>query len=218
MKAYALALIVFLLLPVSVAAQTLPATNPIFPLPDVVLVPGVARPLLIFEPRYRAMVADALKGDRIIGMVLLRPGFEANYEGRPPIYPIGCAGRITQAQQLEDGRYVIELQGFVKFRVTSEDQSRPYRLARVDPVDDVAPTRETADLSALRLRLETLLNASDPLDPDLLSLPDETFVNTIAQNAGMEIGERQSLLEIPGAVRRAQALIAWLESRVAPRR
>lgn len=218
MNAYALALIVFLLLPVSAAAQTLPATIPIFPLPDVVLFPGVARPLLIFEPRYRAMVADALKGDRIIGMVLLRPGFEANYEGRPPIYPIGCAGRITQSQQLEDGRYVIELQGFAKFRVTSEDQSRPYRLARVEPVEDVAPTRETADLSALRLRLETLLNASNPLDPDLLSLPDEIFVNTIAQNLEMGVAERQSLLEIPGATRRAQALIERLEGSVAPRR
>ena len=218
MKVRTLALTVLLLLPVSMPAQTLPATIPIFPLPEVVLFPGVARPLLIFEPRYRAMVADALKGDRIIGMVMLRPGFEANYEGRPPIYPVGCAGRITQAQQLEDGRYVIELQGFSKFRVTSEDQNRPYRLARVDPVEDVAPTRETADLSALRLRLETLLNASDPLDPDLLSLPDEIFVNTVAQNIGMDPGERQNLLEIPGAARRAQALIALLDGRVAPRR
>jgi Lon protease-like protein len=218
MKARTLALIALLLLPVSVSAQTLPATIPIFPLPEVVLFPGVARPLLIFEPRYRAMVADALKGDRVIGMVMLRPGFEANYEGRPPIYPIGCAGRITQAQQLEDGRYVIELQGLSKFRVASEDQSRPYRLARVDPIADLAPVRETTDLSALRLRLETLLNASDPLDPDLISLPDETFVNTVAQNLAMEPAERQNLLEILGAASRAQALIAWLEGRVAPAR
>src|SRR5436190_5819115 len=67
-------------------AITLPSEIPLFPLPEVVLFPGARRPLLIYEPRYRAMVADALKGNRIIGTVLLRPGFEANYEGRPPIY------------------------------------------------------------------------------------------------------------------------------------
>src|SRR6266852_6320835 len=74
-----------------VFTDRLPATIPIFPLGDAMLFPNVSRPLLIFEPRYRAMVADAVKGDRLIGMVTLRPGFEADYEGRPPIYPIGCA-------------------------------------------------------------------------------------------------------------------------------
>ena len=71
--------------------EELPSEIPLFPLPDVVLFPGVTRPLLIFEPRYREMVADALKGDRVIGMVMLRPGFEKDYEGRPPS-GIGCAG------------------------------------------------------------------------------------------------------------------------------
>jgi Lon protease-like protein len=76
-----------------VEAQTeLPPTIPIFPLEVTMLFPGISRPLHIFEPRYRAMVADALKGDRIIGMTTLKPGFEANYAGRPPIYEIGCAG------------------------------------------------------------------------------------------------------------------------------
>src|SRR5215510_9048604 len=91
----ALGLVVLLGLPVQLSAQparpgtppapgTLPATIPIFPLQDVMLFPNAFRPLLIFEPRYRAMVADALKGDRIIGMVMLQPGHEAEYEGRPP--------------------------------------------------------------------------------------------------------------------------------------
>ena len=65
----------------------LPPTIPIFPLPNAVLFPNVFLPLHIFEPRYREMVADALQGDRIIGMVLLRPGWEADYDGRPAIYP-----------------------------------------------------------------------------------------------------------------------------------
>src|SRR6266545_1111122 len=106
------------------AGVIVPREIPIFPLPDVTLFPGVSRPLLIFEPRYRAMVADALKGDRIIGMVVLKPGFEANYEGRPPIYEIGCATEISEYELLPDGRYTIVVHGLVKFRVTSEDNRR----------------------------------------------------------------------------------------------
>src|ERR671922_1672133 len=106
----------------------LPDTIPIFPLPNVVLFPNVFLPLHIFEPRYRQMVADALDGDRIIGMVLLRPGWEGNYEGRPPVYPIGCAGLITHAERLPDGRYDIVLQGLEKFRILAEDEGRPYRI------------------------------------------------------------------------------------------
>ena len=79
-------------------ARTLPATIPIFPLQDVMLFPHSSRPLHIFEPRYRAMVADALAGDSIIGMVLLQPGYEADYEGRPPVYAVGCAGVIIAVE------------------------------------------------------------------------------------------------------------------------
>jgi uncharacterized protein len=82
---------------------------PLFPLPNVVLFPNVFLPLHIFEPRYREMVADALASDRMIGMVLLRPGWERNYEGRPPVYPIGCSGVMTHAERLRDGRYDIVL-------------------------------------------------------------------------------------------------------------
>src|SRR5687767_11725133 len=93
----------------------LPPTIPIFPLPNAVLFPNVFMPLHIFEPRYRAMVADALAGDRIIGMVLLKPGFETDYEGRPPVYDIGCAGVVTHSEPQADGRYNIVLRGLEKF-------------------------------------------------------------------------------------------------------
>src|SRR5918999_1269127 len=112
------------------AQTTLPPVIPIFPLEPPMLFPGVSRPLYIFEGRYRTMVADALKGDRIIGMVTLQPGYEANYRGRPPIYEIGCAGVITEVEELAGGRYNIVLRGVVKFRVTGEDESRSYRLPR----------------------------------------------------------------------------------------
>ena len=216
--AWAIWLAVVLWLPASVCAQSLPSVIPLFPLPDVVLFPDVDLPLMIFEPRYRAMVADALKGDSLIGMVLLRPGHEADYEGRPPIYAIGCAGRIAKSQLLPDGRYLIELHGLVKFRVTSEDQSRPYRLARVEAMPEVTDANENADLSKLRLRLDSLLAASIPPDSGILSLPDEEFVNGLSQNLGLEPTERQDLLEMKGPLPRAQALIEWLNTRVGPLR
>ena len=78
--------------------------------------PNVFLPLHIFEPRYRQMVADALAGDRIIGMVLLQPGYEDDYDGAPPVYAIGCAGLITHVERLADGRYNIVLRGLERFR------------------------------------------------------------------------------------------------------
>src|SRR6187455_490515 len=105
----------------------LPPTIPIFPLPNVVLFPNVFLPLHIFEARYRALLNDALAGDRIIGMVLLRPGYEADYEGRPPIFRVGCAGVVTHSEALPDGRSNIVLRGLEKFRIIAEDQSKAYR-------------------------------------------------------------------------------------------
>src|SRR6476661_1177747 len=98
---------------------------PLFPLPNVFL------PLHIFEARYREMVADAVASDRLIGMVLLRPGWERDYEGRPPIYPVGCSGVITHAERLDDGRYNIVLRGVERFRILEEEGSRSYRSATI---------------------------------------------------------------------------------------
>src|SRR4029079_6084798 len=94
---------------------------PVFPLPNVVLFPHVCLPLHIFEPRYREMVSDALEGDRMIGMVLLRPGWEADYDGRPAIHAVGCEGLITHAERTADGRYNLVLRGLEKFRVQQEN-------------------------------------------------------------------------------------------------
>ncbi|HEY7449672.1 MAG TPA: LON peptidase substrate-binding domain-containing protein [Vicinamibacterales bacterium] len=195
------------------SASALPREIPLFPLPETTLFPGVSRPFLIFEPRYREMIADALKGDKIIGMVRLRPGFEKDYEGRPPIYAIGCAGTIEEYEQLPDGRYVILLRGLTTFRVVSEDARKPYRLARVEPIPEVLSDDERAMLSTLRNRIEKLLSTllppgAEPPDP---SLDDDEFVNIIAQNLGMPEADRQELLERDSVVARARALAELLE-------
>jgi Lon protease-like protein len=203
--------------PVATDVQTatpiaLPSQIPLFPLPEVVLFPGVRRPLVIYEPRYREMLADALKGDRIIGTVLLRPGFEANYEGRPPIYAIGCAGVIEDYQELPDGRYAILLRGLTTFRVVSEDQQKPYRLARVEAIPELLPDNEREPLSTLRERLAELLIAVlppdvEPPDPDL---EDDEFINITAQALSMPESVRQGLLERNSVLARARALVERL--------
>jgi Lon protease-like protein len=190
----------------------LPETLPIFPLPNVVLFPHVFLPLHIFEPRYRAMVGDALEGDRIIGMALLKPGWERDYEGRPPVYPIGCAGLITHAERMPDGRFNIVLRGMEKFRLLGEDTSRPYRIAHVEPLDEPA-CREIDVMRSERRKLEHLIlatgHADEPITPP--SMPDEDFVNALAQYLNFEPLEKQALLEVPDALARCRSVIDLLE-------
>jgi Lon protease-like protein len=193
----------------------LPATIPIFPLPNVVLFPDVFLPLHIFEPRYRAMVADALPGDRIIGMTLLRPGWEEDYEGRPAVYPLGCAGVITHAEPLADGRYDIILRGLEKFRILGENEHRSYRLAHIEALPETAGARERAALRRERDRLEGLIvscmgkSSHDCRVPG--TVPDEELVNALAQYLRLEPLEKQALLECDGVVARCRSLIELLE-------
>jgi Lon protease-like protein len=191
---------------------TLPGTIPIFPLAEITLFPNVSRPLHIFEQRYREMVADALKGDRIIGMVMLQPGFEKEYEGRPPIHAIGCAGYIAEFEQLPDGRYNIVLRGLTKFRVTTEDASRPYRLAHVEALAEPLSDADRASLRVQRERLDNMLEVLG-IDVPPATIPDEDVVNALALYLDMDPGTRLELLEIRGALLRAHALIALLETR-----
>ncbi len=200
----------------------LPPTIPIFPLPNVVLFPNVFLPLHIFEPRYRAMVNDALTGDRIIGMVLLQPGHEADYEGRPPVFPVGCAGVMTHSERLDDGRFNIVLRGMERFRITGEDNCKPYRIAEVSGLPEVVPEEDRPELRRHRHRLEALLAAAvertgaEPRFPP--AVPDEDLVNALAQYLELEPLERQALLERDGTLARCRALIELLEIKtLAPR-
>jgi len=196
-------------------APPLPAEIPLFPLPDVVLFPNLQRPLLIFEPRYREMLADALNGSRMLGMVVLRPGFEKDYDGRPPIYAVGCAGVIEEHEQLPDGRSIILLRGLTRFRVLSEDQRKPYRLARVEAIPERFTDADLGPLSALRERLARLLVTVLPpnVDPPDPSTSDTEFVHVIAQALAMPVPDRQELLERDSVLARARALVERLERR-----
>jgi uncharacterized protein len=195
----------------------LPPTIPLFPLPNVVLFPNVFLPLHIFEPRYRAMIGDALAGDRIVGMVLLQPGYEANYEGRPAVFPIGCAGVITHAEPLDEGRYNIVLRGLERFRITGEDSSKTYRLAHIDSLPETIPEDDRTELRRHRHRLEALIAVAieragtEPRFP--ATVQDEDLVNALAQYIELDPLERQALLEREGVLARCRALIDLLEMR-----
>ncbi len=191
----------------------------LFPLPNVVLFPNVFLPLHIFEPRYREMIADAVASDRMIGMVLLRPGWERKYEGRPPVYPIGCSGVITHVERLTDGRCNIVLRGIERFKILTEDHERPYRRAIVEPLGESAVNADDrAAIRRQRSKLEALLApavedaAVDAKIP--AAMPDEDLVNALAQYLDLEPLEKQALLEQQCLRARAESLVELLEMKV----
>jgi Lon protease-like protein len=196
-----------------------PPSIPIFPLPSVVLFPHVFLPLHIFEPRYRQMVADALSGDRLIGMTLLRPGYESDYDGRPPIYGTGCTGLITHFERLDDGRFNLILRGLDKFAVLGEEDdgggNRLYRRALVSLIDESLHDRDRDLLRSERRRLEAALGpffdraVGEQQLPS--AMPDEDFVNALAQYLEFEPVEKQALLERHGTIARCRSMVELLE-------
>jgi Lon protease-like protein len=204
---------------------------PLFPLPSVVLFPNVFLPLHIFEPRYRAMVGDALRGDRLIGMVLLRSGWEKDYEGRPAIYPVGCIGVITHAARLDDGRYNMVLRGVERFRVIEENHDRAYRRAVYEAASERSLTAdEHTAMTGLRKRLEALMttavetlgrrhlqHAADSRGDaphSTAGLNDEELVNALAQYLDFDPLEKLALLEQNCLKSRAAALLELLEMKM----
>jgi Lon protease-like protein len=118
----------------------------LFPLPNVVFFPHAMQPLHIFEPRYRQMTADALAGDRLIALTLPRPGWEAEYEEAPTVYPVACLGKIVADQQLADGRYNILLRGLSRIHIVHEiPHGKLYRKAKVELLVEVPPPDDDAE-------------------------------------------------------------------------
>jgi uncharacterized protein len=198
---------------------TIPTVIPLFPLPEVVLFPQVALPLHIFEPRYRKMVADAVAGDGVIGMTLLRGGWEHDYYGRPPLYERGCAGRIERHESLPDGRFNIVLRGLTRFRIVEEHAGEPYRMATVVPLPEAAGDPAEIDM-ARRDLMAAIGRAAD--GPQVLVIkPDvahDVFVNALSQSLALSGVERQSLLECDGVLERYRRLISILEFRLLEQR
>lgn len=129
----------------------------LFPLPGAVLFPQVVQPLHVFEPRYRELTEDALAGDRFIAMALLEPGWEADYDGRPPIAPLACLGKIITHQRLDDGRYNLLLAGVSRIEIVRElPPERSFRVAEARLAPDVYPQSGAARRPALQKQLLAL--------------------------------------------------------------
>jgi Lon protease-like protein len=127
--------------PSTAAASAAPATTVrLFPLPSLVMFPHVIQPLHVFEPRYCDMLEDALSSDRVIAMVMLQPGWEKDYDGRPPIAPVACQAKIVAHERLPTGRHNILIRGLKRVVIRHElPLTLSFRVAEVDPLEDYYP-------------------------------------------------------------------------------
>ncbi len=177
-------------------------TVPLFPLPNVVLFPKTLRPLHIFEPRYRALVAEAIRTDNLIGMALLKEGWEEQYDQSPPIERVGCLGRIIQSNRLSDGRYYITLLGLNTFSVREEIPSDSFRKGEID-VNDTFSSEGVSpgEFDRLSQAVEDALKTLD-LNRELSWIRDSTLepealVHHWSAFLPFSPEERQFLLESP---------------------
>jgi Lon protease-like protein len=204
----------------------LPDVIPVFPLPGALLLPRGQMPLNIFEPRYLAMVDDALASrHRLIGMIQpdsAHPG----PEDKPHLFRVGCVGRITQIAESGDGRYLMQLTGIVRFRIEEElAVETSYRQCRVsyEPFADDFVARkgeEAVDRKALLRALAEFLEAND-LKADwegIENAPNEALVNALAMMSPYGPAEKQALLEAPDLKTRAEILVAVTEIELAKSR
>lgn len=200
----------------------LPEVIPVFPLPGALLLPRGQMPLNIFEPRYLAMIDDALRdGHRLIGMI--QPDTAHGESGKPPLYKIGCVGRITQLTESGDGRYLLELTGVARFRVEQElPVKTEYRQCRVTYApfadDFVARKGEDAvDREAVLTALRDFMKANN-LEADWEGIdqaPNEALVNALSMMSPYGAPEKQALLEAPDLKTRAELLVAITEIELA---
>ena len=194
--------------------QDCPPVLPLFPLSGALLLPRGQMPLNIFEPRYLAMIDEALRGDRVIGMIQPEPE-NGRQEENPTLLGVGCAGRITQFGETGDGRYLITLTGIARFRLLEEAPvATPYRQGRVDYdfLDDFVPRagEDEVDRDELLRALRAFAKAHElKIDwKGVADAPNEALVNALSMMCPFGPREKQALLEAPDLRNRAEVLVA----------
>jgi uncharacterized protein len=197
-------------------ASALPSMLPIFPLTGVLLLPRGRLPLNIFEPRYLAMTRDALAGERLIGMV--QPSDPRAPGDNPPVYPTGCAGRITSFSETDDGRFLITLTGISRFRIREElPLLEGYRRVVPEWREFARDLASEDDPGFARERLLRGLRAyfqHHQIQADwdaITAVSGERLVTSIAMICPFEASEKQALLEAPNLDERARLLTAIVE-------
>ena len=197
---------------------------PLFPLPSIVFYPGTPLPLHIFEPRYRQMTFDALEGERKIGMVLLKPDWEASYFGRPKIFSIGCVGSIEKEIRHPDGKYNFTLVGLRRFRILKEVDGKTYRRAEVDLLEEQNEQGIGEEPNATRDGLVERYREFISLIPENSSLKQEPdwnlgdqlsqFVDRFAYRLDLSLEQKQTFLEEQDVIHRAEFLHSFLKMKI----
>jgi Lon protease-like protein len=194
----------------------LPELVPLFPLPGVVLFPHTIIPLHIFEPRYREMTADALAGERVLAIALLKPGWEPlYYTARAPIHQTVGVGHILESEQVAEGNYNVLLRGVGRALVLEELGERAYRRARVQPVETYCSADDTS-AGELRSALFAAIRRNPGLDPGLrrqwlrlrdADVPLNELADLLAAGVPGDAELRQCLLDEADALVRGQMLL-----------
>lgn len=196
---------------------------PVFPLPNVVLFPHAVVPLHVFELRYRTMVRDALAGERLIALALLKPDWERDYHGSPAFHDLGCLARFEAVEWLPDGCYDLKLLGLSRVRLGTPVREHPYRAVRVELLpeapyteDDPVVRSERRALRDLYQRLvgrpERQAEGGGPGD----ELPFVALVNGVCMTAPLEADERLGLLALDSVVERGHRACELIAHRLCP--
>jgi Lon protease-like protein len=193
-------------------------TIPIFPLPDVVFFPNTRLPLHVFEPRYVDLVTDALASDGMIGVVQLRPGWDKDYYGNPPIYKILGVGEIVDNERLKDGRYDIVVDGRFRGHIVNEGSRGEYRTAQVEVVKENLQPEDREEVEWVHERLLELYRKLREAMPDVLAHIDHpapgTLIDIMADRLVENSYDKQSLLSETDIARRQRLLRVQLRTMV----
>ncbi len=195
----------------------------LFPLPNLVLFPDGFAPLKVFEPRYVEMIEDAAGDDGLIAMALLQPGWEQDYQGRPPIQPVVCLGTMLRHQKLPSGKYDVLLYGLVRARILEElDAGRPYRTARVEVLEDRTLPVEAEAIARGMRRALALVPGRKSVIWEMRRMANQLrgldaapgrYADAVANASDLQHDDRYQLLAEPGVLQRLERLIHMLEER-----
>ena len=194
---------------------------PLFPLPATVFYPNTSLPLHIFEPRYRNMVEDALNGKGEIGMILLKPGWENDYQGTPEVMTIGCVGKITRHSELPEGKYNILLSGLYRFRILNEIKGKTYRQAEVAILKEINNKDLTSQASPIKERLTRIMQLYLKNIPNGAKIEEALhmencqnlaeFVDKLTHHFDLPVNKMQEFLEQQDVQKRADSLYSLIE-------
>ena len=192
---------------------------PIFPLSSVVFFPNTLLPLHIFEPRYKQMIEDTMKSEKIIAMALLKPGWEKEYYGSPEIYGIAGIGRIVSSEYLENGRSNIVLYGLKRVKILEEISEKPYRTAKITIIESNNSEKDKLLKDKLCHLISTwneMLGEKEKKHKIKVNtvLPLHNLTDVLSSVLLTNIYEKQAMLEEINTEKRAEKLIGFIETRI----